>query len=206
MGCTKNMSVFVVETPNTKIKKVVVLKPEIKEFKTYTKSMETALLGSLISNMGHRGYSYFVAWKKMPDVYENFSSRLFLVSKNGFNSKSKDISVLTKTDDDWRDSFLINLNLFGTRFGNALKTIHLKKWEPKYLMVSGVENKGVSFTGSRKLKYYAFIIDRVNRKVIWGIHFNRSCADNNNQIVVTTIKAGKYISLKFLNSSLKFSK
>jgi hypothetical protein len=188
-GCTQTVTQFSTKTKLPSKTKFLVLKPQI-HLETGKIIVEKALLGTLVSELGSLGFSHVVAWHKMPNVYGDFFPRLYKSSKRVFFSKSNDITNVIK-DESWKESFNVNLNLLGSRFGDAMAELKLAKWNPKYVFITGIEKDGATFSGNLELTIYGAVIDTVSRSVIWGMSFKVKSANNSRQLVIKAIISGR---------------
>lgn len=207
-GCTKTVTEFTVKTSFKTGERILVLKPEISG-KAYYKSAEEALSGSVTANLGNLGFNYLVVWDAMPPVYGKFFNRIHELSRDIFSTATNNIE---KAGDkkDYKDEFIANLDLLGTRFNDALKKKQFGEWTPQYILVTGIVYKGSTFSGSLKLWVYGVLIDRVSRNVVWGHAFDTRCGANQERMTVAAINSGKILAVELTNwvkkSTIKSSK
>ncbi len=195
VACTKTVTVFSTKTTFAPKEKFLVLEPQVFQGK-YQKVLRESLLGTITSELGPRGFSYMVAWHKMPELYGQFTPTLYKATKLVFLHRSNSIEAANKGK-AYTEALIVNLNLLGSRFSEAMDSLKMDSFKPKYLFVAGLERHGRTFSGNLKLTLYGALIDTVERSVVWGMSFDFSSGDNANLMVTQSIKAARKLLKEF---------
>ncbi|MBU1238771.1 hypothetical protein KKF84_16870 [Myxococcota bacterium] len=189
MGCTKTITVFSSKTTFKAGEKILVLKPQV-SVADKKGSVERAILNTVITDLGKRGYSYGVAWDKMPMQYQAFFPRVYQAARKVFAQKSNSLEPVVK-EESWGEAFIANLNLLGKNYRGAMVARKMDGFAPRFIFISGLEKAGTTFSGKLKLNIYGALIDSTDRSVVWGMSFSFTSALSEHHLVIASIRAAR---------------
>jgi len=189
MGCTKTITVFSSKTAFKAGEKFLVLKPQVR-IADKKGSVEQAILGTIITDLGKRGFSYRVAWDKMPLQYKEFFPNVYSAVKKVFSQKSNSLEPVVK-EESWGEELIANLNLLGKNYKGAMVARKMDGLSPRFIFISGLEKSGTTFSGKLKLNIYGALVDSTDKSVVWGMSFSFTSALSEHHLVIASIRAAR---------------
>ncbi|MBU1069473.1 hypothetical protein KJ975_07900 [Myxococcota bacterium] len=173
--------------------KLIVFAPVVRGFPERDQStVSGALTGSILTHLGPSGQSHRVGWRNLESDFGDFSDRLFQAAFDAYSAKTRKLKDVEIPE---RDTTLFReLDAIGGRLAVAFKALHLPVWTPTHLLVTGVERFAPDFLSSRHFRVFAFVVDRENHTLAFGIRIELETSDNLYRQVESLLRAGKTIA------------
>jgi hypothetical protein len=191
-GCGRP-AIIPMEKAPARGQKLIVFAPVVRGFPERDHAtVSGALTGSILTHLGSAGQSYQVGWGSLEADFGDFSARLFQASFDAYSAKTRKLKDVEIPE---RDTTLFReLDAIGGRLAVAFKALHLPVWTPTHLLVAGVERFAPDFLSSRHFRVFAFVVDRENHTLAFGIRIDLETSDNLYRQVESLLRAGKTIA------------